>query len=172
MIEKLIYKNKYLHIRKSKNYYFYDENETQVMILPVISKKKFIFVKQYRRPLNKITYEFPAGGCLNKTEKPIDAAIRELKEETGISLSKKKFHKLNTVSANPQRQKKLVHIYLANIGTRELNKKSKVNSSEITSVEIKSFRQVVELFKKKKIISGVVGFVFLNYLLNNNTKKL
>ena len=92
MIEKLIYKNKYLHIRKSKNYYFYDENETQVMILPVISKKKFIFVKQYRRPLNKITYEFPAGGCLNKTEKPIDAAIRELKEETGISLSKKKFH--------------------------------------------------------------------------------
>ena len=172
MTEKLIYKNKYLHIRKSKNYYFYDENETQVMILPVISKKKFIFVKQYRRPLNKITYEFPAGGCLNKTEKPIDAAIRELKEETGISLSKKKFHKLNTVSANPQRQRKLVQIYLANIGIRELNKKSKVNSSEINSIEIKSFREVVELFKKKKIISGVVGFVFLNYLLNNKVTKL
>ena len=172
MTEKLIYKNKYLHIKKSKNYYFYDENEIQVMILPVISGKKFIFVKQYRKPINKITYEFPAGGCLNKTEKPIDAAIRELKEETGISLSKKKFQKLNKVSANPQRQKKLVHIYLANIGKKEFNNKIKVTSSEITNIEIKSLKEVVALFKKKKIISGVVGFVFLNYLLNNNKKKL
>ena len=90
MTEKLIYKNKYINLTKSKDYYFYDENETQVMILPVIDKKKFIFVKQYRKPLNKVTYEFPAGGCLNKNEKPIDAAIRELREETGINLSKKK----------------------------------------------------------------------------------
>ena len=172
MTEKLIYKNKYLHIKKSKNYYFYDENEIQVMILPVISGKKFIFVKQYRKPLNKITYEFPAGGCLNKKEKPIDAAIRELKEETGISLSKKKFQKLNKVSANPQRQRKLVHIYLAKIDKKEFNNKSKVKSSEITDIEIKSLNEIVALFKKKKIISAVVGFVFLNYLLNNNTKKL
>ena len=57
MTEKLIYKNKYLNITKSKDYYFYDENETQVMVLPVINKKKFIFVKQYRKPLNKFTYE-------------------------------------------------------------------------------------------------------------------
>lgn len=85
MTEKLIYKNKYLNITKSKDYYFYDENETQVMVLPVINKKKFIFVKQYRKPLNKFTYEFPAGGCLDKTEKPLDAAIRELKEETGLN---------------------------------------------------------------------------------------
>jgi len=171
MTEKLVYKNKYLNIKKSKNYYFYDENETQVMILPVVSKNKFIFVKQYRRPLNKITYEFPAGGCINKREKPLDAAIRELKEETGISLGKKKFYKLNKVSANPQRQQKLVHIYLAKIGKKEFSNKSKIKSSEINNIEIKSLKEVIRLFKRKKIISGVVGFVFLNYLLNNNMKK-
>ena len=166
MTEKLIYKNKYLNIKKSKDYYFYDENEIQVMILPIINKEKFIFVKQYRRPLNKITYEFPAGGCLNKSEKPIDAAIRELKEETGISLNKNKINKLNTVSANPQRQKKLVHIFLANISSKEFKNKSKVKTSEINKIEIKSLKEVVSMFKTKKIISGVVGFVFLNYLLN------
>ncbi len=171
MTEKLIYKNKYLRIKKSKDYYFYDENELQVMILPVVNKQKFIFVKQYRKPLNKITYEFPAGGCLDKTEKPIDAAIRELKEETGVSLSKNKFKKLNTVSSNPQRQTKLVHIYLAKIGKKDFRNKSKVISSEISNIEIKSFTEVVTMFKKKKIISGVVGFVFLNYLINQKKIK-
>ncbi len=167
MTEKLIYKNKYLNITKSKDYYFYDENETQVMVLPVINKKKFIFVKQYRKPLNKFTYEFPAGGCLDKTEKPLDAAIRELKEETGISIRKNKINKLNTVSANPQRQKKLVHIFLANIDLKEFKNRSKVKSHEINTIETKSLKEVVSMFKNRKIVSGVVGFVFLNYLINH-----
>ena len=89
MTEKLIYKNKYLTISKKDDYYFYDEKETQVMILPVIDNEKFLFVKQYRKPVKKYTYEFPAGGCLNFKEKPIDAAIRELSEETGIHICKK-----------------------------------------------------------------------------------
>jgi ADP-ribose pyrophosphatase len=167
MTEKLIYKNKYLNITKSKDYYFYDENETQVMVLPVINKKKFIFVKQYRKPLNKFTYEFPAGGCLDKTEKPLDAAIRELKEETGISIRKNKINKLNTVSANPQRQEKLVHIFLANIDLKEFKNRSKVKSHEINTIETKSLKEVVSMFKNRKIVSGVVGFVFLNYLINH-----
>ena len=167
MTEKLIYKNKYLNITKSKDYYFYDENETQVMVLPVINKKKFIFVKQYRKPLNKFTYEFPAGGCLHKMEKPLNAAIRELKEETGISIRKNKINKLNTVSANPQRQKKLVHIFLANIDLKEFKNRSKVKSHEINTIEIKSLKEVVSMFKNRKIVSGVVGFVFLNYLINH-----
>jgi len=171
MTEKLIYKNKYLNITKSKNYYFYDENETQVMVLPVLNKKKFIFVKQYRKPLNKFTYEFPAGGCLNDKEKPLDAAIRELNEETGISIRKNKIHKLNTVSANPQRQKKLVHIFLANIDLKEFNDRSNDKSPEINAIEIKSLTEVVSMFKNKKIVSGVVGFVFLNYLINHKKLK-
>ena len=55
-----------------------------------------------------------------KQKKPLDAAIRELKEETGISIRKNKINKLNTVSANPQRQKKLVHIFLANIDLKRI----------------------------------------------------
>ena len=51
MTEKLIYKNKYLNITKSKDYYFYDENETQVMVLPVINKKKFIFCKTIQKTI-------------------------------------------------------------------------------------------------------------------------
>ena len=58
MTEKIIYKNKFFNIAKKKNYYFYDENNLQVMILPVIDGNKFILVKQYRVPLRKFTYEF------------------------------------------------------------------------------------------------------------------
>ncbi len=170
MTEKLVYKNKYLSISKEDNYYFYDEKETQVMILPVISKKKFLFVKQYRKPLNRETYEFPAGGCLNKGEKPIDAAVRELSEETGINLSKNKLIQMDFVSTNPQRQRKLVYVYYANITNKDLKNKKKILGPEIKNIEIKTYNQVISLFKNNKIISSVVGFVFLNYLLKYKKK--
>eukprot|EP00124_Ichthyophonus_hoferi_P000900 Ihof_evm9s39 gene=Ihof_evmTU9s39 len=45
---------------------------------------KTILVRQYRPPLDKICVELPAG-LVEKGEKPEQAAIRELKEETGYS---------------------------------------------------------------------------------------
>jgi ADP-ribose pyrophosphatase len=40
-------------------------------------------VGQYRYPLNKYSWEIPEGGC-PEGEEPVDAARRELEEETGL----------------------------------------------------------------------------------------
>lgn len=50
-------------------------------------KKYFVFVKQYRLPVMAYSLEFPAG-LLDVGETSTDAAIRELKEETGYTVSK------------------------------------------------------------------------------------
>ena len=44
----------------------------------------FILVEQYRPNLEKLTIEFPAGG-VEKNERHLDAAHREIYEETGYS---------------------------------------------------------------------------------------
>lgn len=58
-----------------------------VVILPILRSKKenrieTILVQQYRPPIGRYTLEFPAG-LIDKGETVEEAAVRELKEETG-----------------------------------------------------------------------------------------
>ena len=55
-----------------------------VCIAALTEKDELIFEKQYRSPLNDVILELPAGKIEKSDKSPLDAAIRELKEETGI----------------------------------------------------------------------------------------
>lgn len=52
-------------------------------VLAVDGEGRLVMVSQYRNALERYTLEIPAGGLLNPQEPTRDAAIRELKEETG-----------------------------------------------------------------------------------------
>ena len=45
-------------------------------------------IHQYRKAIDQIIIEAPAAGCIEPNEDPYDAAIRELKEETGFTSNK------------------------------------------------------------------------------------
>ena len=51
--------------------------------IPVTDDGKIILVKQWRNSLDRFTYEIPAGGLEGEDEPMIEAAKRELEEETG-----------------------------------------------------------------------------------------
>ena len=68
-----------------------------VAILAVTDDNKIILVKQYRKAIEKVSYEIPAGKLEigeNSSEK--DAAARELEEETGYSGDLKQIHEFYT----------------------------------------------------------------------------
>lgn len=59
-----------------------------VVIVPLLRRKgsskiETLLVEQYRPPVDRVTVEFPAG-LIDKGETPEDAALRELREETGF----------------------------------------------------------------------------------------
>lgn len=63
------------------------EHPGGVVILAVDHQKRAYMVRQYRYPIGKELLEVPAGK-LERGEAPLDGAIRELKEETGLTAGK------------------------------------------------------------------------------------
>ena len=79
-----------------------------VCVIPVINDE-IIFVKQYRSGAEQILLELPAG-LADENESILDAAIRELQEETKYSSSKITY--LGAYYSSPGFTDELVHLYL------------------------------------------------------------
>lgn len=63
-----------------------DSTAEGVVIYPILKEdpEKIVLIRQYRYPLGDYLYELPAG-LIDAGETPDAAAIREMKEETGLS---------------------------------------------------------------------------------------
>lgn len=60
------------------------EHNGGVAMIAVKEDGKVILVRQFRKPVEKIMLEIPAGK-IEKGEDPLETAVRELKEETGYT---------------------------------------------------------------------------------------
>lgn len=66
------------------------EHNGGAVIAALTEDRRLVMVRQYRKPADKVMLEVPAGK-IDPGEKPIEAAVRELKEETGYAASKVEF---------------------------------------------------------------------------------
>ena len=58
-----------------------------VMVAALTAEKELVFVRQFRYPYAKVILELPAGK-LERGEEPLSAALRELREETGMTAAR------------------------------------------------------------------------------------
>ena len=90
-------------------YYVMEEPEW-VHVVPVHDDGRMVLVSQYRHPGRATCVEFP-GGVADAGETPMQAAPRELLEETGFRAVH--WQSIGTFFANPARQTNRVHVFLA-----------------------------------------------------------
>lgn len=88
----VIFESPWLTLRKNsydigngdiRDDYYHIDRPDYVLIIAEDNDKKIIVIRQYRRGVDEVLFELPAG-WIEKNETPIQTAERELKEETGF----------------------------------------------------------------------------------------
>ncbi|MGH8014870.1 MAG: NUDIX hydrolase [Candidatus Zixiibacteriota bacterium] len=113
-------KHKYLTVRKDVcetkegklvNPYFVLEIAPWVQVLAFDDNNQVLITKQYRHGIQKVIYGLPTGFAEKSDRSPLQAARRELIEETGFD--SKKFVKTGELYPNPALQNNRVHCFAA-----------------------------------------------------------
>jgi len=91
------------------DFYIFESHEW-VNIIPVTKDREVVLIKQYRHGVRDVVLEIP-GGIVEPGDTPLDAAIRELKEETGYTA--KEMVLLGRTHANPAFMNNRCYSYLA-----------------------------------------------------------
>lgn len=116
-----------------------------VCILALDEENRALLVSQYRYPYGKVLREVPAGK-LEYGEDPTEAAIRELKEETGATAGD--FRSLGELYPSPGYCGEIIRMYLA----RDLTfGETHLDEDEFLNLERIPFGELVE-----QVLSGEI----------------
>ena len=162
--KKTVYKNEWFqiidnHYIKSKKNYFTINMPDSSVILPITVDNKFIIIKQYRESLDDFSIELPAG-FIEQNEKPIDAAKRELFEETGYT--SKDFQYLGIGRLMINRTNSIQHLFVAKEATKKSSPTEK-NTKVIKLTQDKLF----DLIMKDEFVQLSGQGLILKYLIYN-----
>lgn len=128
-----------------------------------IEKDKVLLVKQYRFPHGYVL-EIPAG-TLDKGEKAITCAFRELKEETGYEA--KKMNPLLKFYPSIGYNLEAIHCFLAT-GIKK-SSELKLDEDEIISVVKIDFKKVLRMILSGKIVDSKTICAVLAYTMKKKS---
>lgn len=112
-----------------------------VNVIAITEDGQFVMERQYRHGLGKTCYEIPAG-VMEEGESPLEAAKRELMEETGYGDGQ--WRELMTVSGNTSTTDNLSHCFVAT-DVRKLSHEQHLDRTEDITVCLLSRSQVLDL---------------------------
>ena len=94
----------------NKHDFYCIEAPDWINVIPLTAKDEVVMIEQYRHGSEEITLEIP-GGMVDAGETPVEAAAREMLEETGYTASELLF--LGKTRPNPAIQNNWIHTFLA-----------------------------------------------------------
>ena len=119
-----------------------------VAVLAITQDNHILFVKQYRKAIDRVSLEIPAGK-LEKGEEPSLAAQRELEEETGFKA--KSWKHLHSFFTSPGFADEVMHVYVA---TDLVSGTSNLDEDEFLDVITADQTQVISWLQSGQIVDA------------------
>ncbi len=130
---------------------YFKASRDAVAVAAFTEDNEMILTKQYRHPFGRIIYDIPAGGA-KKGETLKEAALRELKEETGYAAERLAWIGRFTWTPGAMGPA-TVEIFF----TKSLRPKGDFDPNEIADIELKDFDEVLDgVFSGEYIDSALV----------------
>ncbi len=142
--------------------YYVLEYPDWVNIIAITQDGRFILERQYRHALGETRFEIPAG-VVEKGESPLEAAKRELQEETGYGEGE--WEEFMVMSPNPTSNTNLSYSFLAR-GVRKISNQN-LDATEDLSVHFLSREEVKALLDSGEIIQAMMLAPLWKYFSQN-----
>jgi len=129
-----------------------------VNVIAITEDGQFVMEKQYRHGLGKTCYEIPAG-VIEEGESPLEAAMRELQEETGYGDGT--WRELMTLTGNASTTNNLSHCFIAS-GVRKISGQH-LDRTEDIQVCLLSKNDVLDLLMSDQVKQSLMAAPLWRY---------
>jgi len=139
------------------------EHPGGVGIVPVTNDNCVILVKQYRKAVNRMLLEIPAGK-LEVNEEPRETAIRELKEETGYESENLKY--LLEFYTSPGYTNEKIYLFLA---TNLIEGEQDLDDGEYCEIAKYNIDELYKMIDRGEIIDSktIIGINMAKEYINS-----
>ncbi|HQI81477.1 MAG TPA: NUDIX hydrolase [Deltaproteobacteria bacterium] len=171
-----VYRNRIVNVRLDKYHFLPNdivkdftvfEFEDWVNIIPLTEDGRIVTIRQYRHGVRRDTLEIPGGLISPDDSSPMEAALREMTEETGY-VSTDVVH-IGTVEPNPAIQTNRCYTFLALNCTPASSQN--LDPTESIRVELVPKEEVYRLIREQEITHGLVVAAFAHLLLFETRRK-
>lgn len=139
--------------------YYVLEYPTWINTIAIDPQGRFVMVRQYRHGLGEVLTELCAG-VAEEGETPLQAAQRELLEETGYAGGQ--WQEWMVISPNPGSQNNLVHCFLA-VGVEPTGSGQHLDRTEDVAVELLHPDEVLRMLRTNQMRQALMAAPLWKY---------
>lgn len=165
----ILFKTPFFRLVKNSHYFQieYDSPNAGVVIIPVVIKdgvEHLVFVKNFRVPINQDSWELPRG-FIDQGEEPIQAAQRELKEETSFRSQPTQLTRIGQVAPDSGLINNKLPVFVAKLNLDDESKEEL--DSEISEYTLVERHLLFDWLKVNNVDDGISLSALMLYMMNS-----
>ena len=160
-----VFKNKRFSLLEKDDFHVVEYHKKQVIVIPILEDNSIIMPKVKRHILGEATWELPAGGIMDE-ESEEEGALRELREETGVSIFDiSRLKEETTIVVSQNRLPMFPSIFSIDVSVDEFEQRNQ-HDHEVDSVRSFTFDEIREMITTGQIFTSITISILARFLLS------